>query len=66
MTKIANLDKEGDWHVIDGDTLDGDGYSFEDILGKGYSYLVSNDNAFLYAFDSYAGSYPPIKIHQLV
>ena len=66
MTKIANLDKEGDWHVIDGDTLDGDGYSFEDIFGKGYSYLVSNDNAFLYAFDSYAGSYPPIKIHQLV
>jgi hypothetical protein len=40
MTKIANLDKEGNWHVIDGETLDGDGYIFEDIFGKGYSYLL--------------------------
>lgn len=66
MTKIATLTKEGSWHVIDGDNLDGDGYLFEDIGGKGFSYLVTADQSFFYAFDSYAGSYAPTRIHQLV
>ncbi len=51
MTKIATLSRDGHWRVIDADTLDGDGYAFEDILGKNFSYLVSVDNGFLYAFD---------------
>jgi serine protease Do len=51
---------------LNGDTLDGDGYIFQDLLGKHYSYLISSDNSFLYAFDSYAGSYAPIRIQQLV
>ncbi len=66
MTKIVSLSKAGTWHVIDGDTLDGDGYFFEDILGSGFSYLISYDNAFLYAFNSYAGSLAPLRIHRLV
>ena len=66
VTKIATSDKAGVWHVIDGDTLDGDGYFFEDILGSGFSYLISFDNEFFYAFDSYAGSLAPLRIHQLV
>lgn len=67
MTKIASLTKEGSWHIIDGDNLDGDGgYLFEDLRGKGFSYLISWDQSFLYAFDSYAGSLAPMQIHQLV
>ena len=65
VTKIASLALSGAWNTVDGETLDSDGYSFED-LGSGYSYLVSVDNAFLYAFDSYAGSYAPLRIQQLV
>jgi len=40
VTKIATLNNEGDWHVIDGGALDGDGYDFEDLdpAGFGYSY----------------------------
>ena len=67
LTKIATLTKEGSWHVIDGDTLDGDGgYQFEDLENKGFSYLISLDQSFLYAFDSYAESYSPTRIHQLL
>jgi serine protease Do len=66
MTKIATLNKEGVWHIVDGDTLDGDGgYSFEDLENKGFSYLVSSDQSFYYAFDSYASSVAPIEIHRL-
>lgn len=66
ITKIATLTKEGTWHVVDGDTIDGDGgYQFEDLENKGFSYLISIDQSFLYAFDSYAGSYSPSRIHQL-
>ncbi len=66
LTKVATLNKEGVWHVVDGDTLDGDGgYVFEDLQAKGFSYLVSSDQSFLYAFDSYAGSLAPIRIQRL-
>ena len=67
MSKIATLNKEGNWHVIDGDIIDGGGgYLFEDLGAKGFSYLLSSDQSFLYAFDSYAESYAPMRIHQLV
>lgn len=36
VTKIASLAPSGAWNIIDGETLDGDGYSFED-LGGGYA-----------------------------
>ncbi len=39
--------------------LDGGGGQFEDLDGDGRYEFVSADNAFLYAFSSYAGSFPP-------
>ncbi len=54
------------WSLINGETLDGGGYWVEDIQGDGTLELMSVDNSFLYAFDSYAGSFAPIKIWQLV
>ncbi len=53
------------WSMIEGEMLDGGGYGVEDILGDGALELISVDNHFLYAFDSYAGSFAPIKIWQL-
>ncbi len=50
------------WSLIEGDTLDGGGYWFEDVDGDGGQELLSVDNRFLYAFDSYAGSFAPIQI----
>lgn len=43
--------------------LDGYGGEFEDLDGDGFSEFVSYDNAFLYAFGSYAESYPPSLIY---
>jgi serine protease Do len=66
-TKIASLDGQGKWQVVDGEMLDGDGgYGFEDIEGQGVSYLLATDQAFYYAFDSYAGSVAPLRVYQLV
>ena len=53
------------WAMIEGDTLDGDGYWVEDLEGDGALELMSVDNSFLYAFDSYAGSFAPITISRL-
>jgi hypothetical protein len=53
------------WSLIDAGTLDGGGYFFEDVDGDGALELMSVDNRFLYAFDSYAGSYAPLKIFKL-
>ena len=65
-TRFATLDRNDIWHVVDGQNLDGDGgYLFEDLEGKGYADLITIDNAFLYAFDSYAGSNAPTTIHRL-
>ncbi|HEY9827208.1 MAG TPA: hypothetical protein V6D19_17355 [Stenomitos sp.] len=44
--------------------LDGGGGQFKDLDGNGTVEFASVDNAFLYAFDSYAGSYPPSRIYQ--
>jgi serine protease Do len=53
------------WSLVDAGKLDGGGYWFEDIEGEHGLDLLSVDNSFLYAFDSYAGSFAPIKISQL-
>lgn len=42
--------------------LDGNGGSFQDLDRNGKVEFVTYDNAFLYAFSSYAGSSPPTKI----
>ncbi|MEA5448491.1 hypothetical protein VB780_07935 [Leptolyngbya sp. CCNP1308] len=39
--------------------LDGGGGEFTDLNGDGLMEFVTFDNAFLYSFSSYAGSYPP-------
>jgi serine protease Do len=64
-THIATLDSDGRWSVLKADRLDGDGYQFEDLGGDGVSDLVSIDDSFLYAFDCYACSYAPVRIHKL-
>jgi serine protease Do len=38
VTKIATLNDEGYWHIIDGGVLDGDGYAFEDLGNAGFGY----------------------------
>jgi serine protease Do len=53
------------WSLLDAGKLDGGGYQFEDVDGDGTQELVSVDNSFLYAFDSYAGSIAPVKIAKL-
>lgn len=44
--------------------LDSGGGQFKDLNGDGTLEFLSVDNAFLYAFDSYAGSFPPTRIYQ--
>jgi hypothetical protein len=44
--------------------LNSDGGEFKDLDGDGKQEFLSVDNAFLYAFDSYAGSFPPSRIYQ--
>ncbi len=56
----------GGWSLIEGQLLDGGGYWLEDVDGDGAQELVSVDNSFLYAFDSYAGSYAPLRFSRLV
>ena len=66
LTRIATLDKAGQWHIVDAGALDGDGYRFKDLDGNNGSELISVDNSFLYAFDCYACSAAPTQIHKLV
>ena len=55
------------WHVVEAPTLDGDeGYTFADLGHDGAQELISIDNDFLYAFESYAGSYAPTRVARLV
>lgn len=44
--------------------LDGGGGQFQDLDGNGTLAFVSVDNAFLYAFASYAGSFAPTRIYR--
>jgi hypothetical protein len=43
--------------------LDGGGGNFQDLNGDGKQEFITSDQAFLYAFSSYAGSYPPSVIY---
>lgn len=45
--------------------LDGRGGIFEDLDGDGNAEFITSDNSFLYAFSSYAGSFPPSLILSL-
>jgi serine protease Do len=65
VTEIASELEPNHWKVVEGDTLDGDGYTFETVDGSGSAALFSVDQAFLYAFDSYAGSNAPTRIRKL-
>lgn len=66
QTWIATAPEGGTgWTLIDAGVLDGGGYSFEDIDGDGTLELINVDNNFLYAFDSYAGSFAPIRVNRL-
>jgi serine protease Do len=65
ITKIATVDEKGNWHIVDGGILDGDGYEFVDLDRNGGGELVSIDNSFLYAFCSYACSYAPTLVKKL-
>lgn len=58
-------DGSAGWTLMDLGKLDAGGYWFEDVDGDGGQELLSVDNSFLYAFDSYAGSLAPIKISKL-
>lgn len=48
--------------VATSEMRDGGGGAFEDLNGDGKVEFVAFDNSFLYAFSSYAGSYPPTQI----
>src|SRR5690242_14938919 len=50
VTKIVTVNGGGKMIVVDGQTLDGDGYSYEDVDGDGSVELLSFDNSFYYAF----------------
>ena len=64
-TWILSRDSEqASWSKTEGEVLDSDGYWFEDVDGDGTLELLSIDNQFLYAFDSYAGSVAPVKIYK--
>jgi hypothetical protein len=65
-TQIATADSARNWHVVEAEKLDGEGYGFRDADGDGVYELVSVDNSFLYAFASYASSYAPTRIQKLV
>lgn len=53
------------WTLLDGQMLDGGGYAYEDLDGDGATELINVDNSFLYAFESYAGSYSIQRYSQL-
>jgi hypothetical protein len=65
VTRIATAQAPDQWRVLDAGQLDGDGYRFVDVDNDGAMELISFDNAFLYAFDSYAASYAPTRIAKL-
>jgi len=65
LTRIATLVAPDEWRVLDAAELDGEGYRFIDIDNDGARELVSFDNVFLYAFDSYGSSFAPTRIAKL-
>ena len=61
---IAYETKYRGWAIAEGDTRDGDRFTFEDIDGDGAAEFDEIDQSFLYAFESYAGSWAPTQIMQ--
>jgi serine protease Do len=57
--------KDDNWQLSEGAMLDGGGYWLEDVDNDDAYELLSVDNAFLYAFESYAGSFSTIVIQRL-
>ncbi|MGJ3251010.1 MAG: hypothetical protein ACFE0J_07750 [Elainellaceae cyanobacterium] len=54
--------RDSQFEDIQLDMLDGGGGTFRDLDEDGLQEFSTYDNAFLYAFSSYAGSYPPSVI----
>jgi len=67
-TALVVLERDGDrWRRIDLGYFDGDGMSLpRDIDGDGVKEFEFVDQRFLYAFTSYAGSWAPPTIRQVV
>ncbi|MBL8791941.1 MAG: hypothetical protein JNM45_15730 [Rhizobiales bacterium] len=66
QTWIATSPEGGaGWSLVDAGVFDGGAYYYEDVDGDGFLEMLLVDNDFLYAFDSYAGSFAPIRIFQL-
>lgn len=61
---IAYETKYRGWAIAEGDTRDGGGFTLEDIDGDGAAEFDEIDQSFLYAFESYAGSWAPTQIMQ--
>ena len=61
---IAYETKYRGWAIAEGDTRDGDRFTLEDIDGDGAAEFDEIDQSFLYAFESYAGSWAPTQIMQ--
>ncbi|WP_237154313.1 hypothetical protein [Oryzibacter oryziterrae] len=64
-TFVATSRGSDGWEVVDLGELDGGGPTYEDVDGDGAAEMISVDNSFLYAFESYAGSFAPIRIGKL-
>jgi len=63
---FASEDEAGIWKISPYPMIDGDLLPFlEDIDGDGAGEIITIDQTFLYAFDSYAGSYSPMRVEQL-
>lgn len=66
QTWIATSPEDGaGWSLVDAGIFDGGAYYYDDVDGDGVLEMLHPDNDFLYAFDSYAGSFAPVRIFQL-
>jgi hypothetical protein len=54
--------QNGKFNQLDAGMFDGEGGEFKDLDHDGRLELLTYDNAFLYTFSSYAGSFPPSLI----
>ncbi len=61
---IISQNATGVWTSTAIAAMDGDGVYYEDVDGDGSLEVVSSDNSFLYTFDCYACSNPPLRIWQ--
>lgn len=55
-------DANESWDSLALESIDGDGYRFEDVNGDGTQELLTSDARFLRAYSSYACSYKPWRI----